>query len=170
MRGWARAEEEEWDSGLAQLRQGLTTWTAAGSETYRTYFLALLAEVLGKKGRIAEGLDVLAEALALMDGTAEGFHAAELHRLRGEFLLRQEASTVACHEAEACFRQALAIAQRQQAKSLELRAAISLTRLFQKQQRQVEARPILAAIYGWFTEGFDTRDLQEAKALLKQLS
>jgi predicted ATPase len=170
MRGWARAEEEEWDSGLAQLRQGLTAWTAAGSETYRTYFLALLAEVLGKKGCIAEGLDVLAEALALMDDTAEGFHAAELHRLRGEFLLRQEASTVAGHEAEACFRQALAIAQRQQAKSLELRAAMSLTRLYQKQDRQTEAHPMLAEIYGWFTEGFDTCDMQEAKALLEQLS
>ena len=113
---------------------------------------------------------MLAEALALMHRTGEAFHGAELHRLQGEFLLRQEAAEVACREAEACFRRALAIARRQQAKSLELRAAMSLTRLYQKQDRQAEARPMLAECYDWFTEGFDTPDLQEAKALLEQVS
>jgi predicted ATPase len=169
MRGWALAGQGASASGIAQLREGLTAWKAAGSETYRTYFLALLAEALGKEGRIEEGLGVLAEALAQMHGTGEGFHGAELHRLQGEFLLQREAAEGTCREAEACFRRALTIARRQQAKSLELRAAMSLTRLYQKQDRQAEARPMLTECYDWFTEGFDTRDLQEAKALLEAL-
>jgi predicted ATPase len=170
MRGWALAEQGARASGIAQIRQGLTAWKAAGSETYRTYFLALLAEALGKEGQIEKGLGVLAEALAQMHATGEGLHGAELHRLQGEFLLRREAVEVTSCEAEACFRQALTIAQRQQAKSLELRAAMSLTRLYQQQERPAEARPMLAECYGWFTEGFDTPDLQEAKVLLDQLS
>ena len=113
---------------------------------------------------------MLAEALALINSTGEGFHEAELHRLQGEFLLRQESAEGACHEAEACFRRALTIARGQQARSLELRAAMSLTRLYQKQDRQAEARPMLAECYDWFTEGFDTPDLREAKALLEQVS
>ena len=170
MRGWALAEQGAGAGGIAQLRQGLAAWAATGGETYRTYYLALLAEALGREGQIEEGLGVLAEALALMHGTGEAFHGAELHRLQGEFLLRQEAAEAACREAEACFRRALTIARRQQAKSLELRAAMSLTRLYQKQDRQAEARPMLAECYDWFTEGFDTPDLQEAKALLEQVS
>jgi predicted ATPase len=166
MRGWALAEQGAWASGIAQLRQGLTAWVATGGEAHHTYHLALLAEALGREGQIEEGLGVLAEALVLMHGTGEGFHGAELHRLRGEFLLRQEAAEGACREAEGCFGRALGMARRQQAKSLELRAAMSLTRLYQKQDRQAEARPMLADCYGWFTEGFDTADLQEAKALL----
>jgi predicted ATPase len=105
-----------------------------------------------------------------MHATDEGLHGAELHRLQGEFLLRREPTEVACREAEAYFLQALTIARRQQAKSLELRAAMSLTRLYQKQGRQAEARPRLAECYDWFTEGFDTLDLQEAEALLEQLT
>src|SRR5262249_53399683 len=170
MGGWAVSEQGAWTSGIAQLRQELTAFAATGAETYRTYYLALLAEALGREGQIEEGLGVLAEALALMHSTGEGFHGAELHRLQGEFLLRRETAEVACREAEACFRQALTIARRQQAKSLELRAAMSLTRLYQKQDRQAEARPMLAECYDWFTEGFDTRDLQEAKALLEEVS
>jgi predicted ATPase len=168
--GWALAEQGAGASGIAQMRQGLTAWTATGGETQRTYFLALLAEALGRGGQIEEGLGVLAEALALMHSTGEGFHGAELHRLQGEFLLRQEAAEVTYREAEACFRRALTIARRQQAKALELRTAMSLTRLYQKQDRQAEARPMLAECYDWFTEGFDTPDLQEAKALLEQVS
>jgi predicted ATPase len=170
LRGWALAEQGAGTSGLAQLRQGLTAWTATGGETQRTYFLALSAEALGRGGQIEEALGVLAEALALMHSTKEGFHGAELHRLQGEFLLRHEAAEGACREAEACFRQALTIARRQQAKSLELRAAMSLTRLYQKQGRQAEARPVLAECHDWFTEGLDTLDLREAKALLEQVS
>jgi predicted ATPase len=170
MRGWALAEQGAKAGGIAQLRQGLTAGKAAGSHTYRTYFLALLAEALGKEGQIEEGLGVLAEALAQMHATGEGFHGAELHRLQGEFLLLREAAEVTCREAEACFHRALMIARQQQAKSLELRAAMSLTRLYQKQDRMAEARPLLAECYGWFTEGFDTPDLQEAKVLLERLA
>jgi predicted ATPase len=170
MRGWALAQQGAQARGIAQLRQGLTDWKAAGSETYRTYFLALLAEALGQEGQIEEGLGVLAEALAQMQGTGEGLYGAELHRLQGEFLLRREAAEGACREAEACFHRALTIARGQQAKSLELRAAMSLARLCQKQDRPAKARPMLAECYSWFTEGFDTPDLQEAKALLERLA
>jgi predicted ATPase len=170
MRGWALAGLGAGAAGIAQLHQGLTAWKAAGSETYRTYFLALLAEALGKEGQIEEGLGVLAEALAQMDATSEGFHGSELHRLQGEFLLRREPAEVSGREAEACFRRALTIARRQQARSLELRAAMSLVRLYREQGRPAEARPLLAETFAWFTEGFDTPDLQEARALLELVS
>src|SRR5262249_56639673 len=101
MGGWARVEEGDCESGIDQIRQGLTDWVATGAETHRTYFLGLLAEALGRGGQIEEGLDVLAEALAMMHGTDTVFHGAELHRLRGEFLLRQRGTEVACPEAEA---------------------------------------------------------------------
>jgi predicted ATPase len=170
MRGWALAEQGACASGIAMLRQGLADWVATGSETHRTYFLGLLAEALGRGGQIEEGLGVLAEALTLMDGTGTVFFGAELHRLQGEFLLRQQGAEVAGREAEACFRRAFTVARRQQAKSLELRAAMSLTRLYQQQDRQAEARPLLTECYDWFTEGFDTPDLREANALLESLS
>jgi predicted ATPase len=170
MRGWALAEQGACASGIALLRQGLTDWAATGAQTHRTYFLGLLAEALGRGGQVAEGLGVLAEALAMMQSTGTIFHGAELHRLQGELLLRQETAEVACREAEAWFSRALTIARQQQAKSLELRAAMSLSRLYKQQGRQAEARPVLAETYGWFTEGFDTPDLLEARALLEQLS
>src|SRR5262249_11956440 len=169
-RGLGLAHQGDLASGIGQLRNGLTAWVATGSETYRTYYLALLAEALGREGQIEEGLGVLAEALALMHDTGEAFHGAELHRLRGEFLLRQESAEGAEREAEACFRRALTLARRQQAKSLQLRATMSLTRLYQKQDCHSEARPMLSECYDRFTEGFDTPDLREAKALLSQVS
>jgi predicted ATPase len=110
----------------------------------------------------------LAEALAVVDKSAEGYSEAELHRLKGE-LLRERAVPDA-HQAEACFHQALDVARRQQARSLELRAAMSLSRLWQQQGKRPEARALLAPLYGWFTEGFDTADLQEARALLEALA
>jgi predicted ATPase len=170
MRGWALAEQGAAADGIAELRQGLAGWAAVGSVTYQTYHLALLAEALGRDGQVGEALGVLADALARMHSSGERFHGAELHRLRGEFLLRQGTAEGACRDAEACFLRALAVARRQQARSLELRAAMSLTRLYQKQGRQADARPALAACYGWFTEGFDTADLREARALLEQVS
>jgi predicted ATPase len=170
MRGWAAAEQGSATRGIARLRQGLTDWVGTRSETSRIYFMAMLAEALGREGQIEEGLRVLAEALVLMHGTNERFHGAELHRLQGEFLLRQRSDEAGSVEAEACFRRAIAVARAQQAKSLELRAAMSLARLYQKQEHQDEARPMLAECYNWFTEGFDTPDLQEARALLEQLS
>jgi predicted ATPase len=170
MRGWALAEQGARGSGIAQLREGLDGYLVTGGGIYRAYFLALLAEALGREGQIEEGLGVLAEALALVHDTGEAFHGAELHRLQGEFLLRRAPAEVALHEAEACFHRAVAIARQQQARSLELRAAMSLTRLYQKQHRQAEARPMLAGCYDWFTEGLDTPDLQEARTLLEQVS
>jgi predicted ATPase len=166
MGGWALAEKGACAVGIAQIRQGLTAWVATGAETHRTYFLGLLAEALDRGGQIEEGLGVLSEGLFQLDATGTVFHGAELHRLQGEFLLRQETTEAACREAEACFRRALDIARYQQAKSLELRAAMSLTRLYQKQGRRAEARSVLAECYDRFTEGFETPDLQEARTLL----
>jgi predicted ATPase len=170
MRGWALAELGEGSRGIAMMRKGLSDWVATGAETHRTYFLGLLAEALGRRGQIVEGLSVLDEALVMMHGTGTVFHGAELHRLRGELLLRQEPASAANWLAEDCFRQALLLARRQQARSLELRAAMSLTRLYQRQDRQAEALPMLAECYGCFTEGFDAPDLLEAKALLEKVS
>jgi predicted ATPase len=132
----------------------------------RPFFLAMLAEAYEKGGEAEEGLNALAEALALVDKTGERWWEAELHRLKGELLLRRASPT---EEVEACFHQALDIARRQQAKSLELRAAMSLARLWQQQGKRTAACELLAPIYSWFTEGFDTADLQEAQALLDAL-
>jgi predicted ATPase len=138
-----------------------------GAETQRPYYLALLAEAHRKSGQAEGALEVVAEALTLVAKTGERWWEAELHRLRGELLLTASAGNH--REAASCFRQALAIARQQQAKSLELRAAISLSRLWQRQDKRDAARQLLAPVYGWFTEGFDTADLQEAKALLEAL-
>jgi predicted ATPase len=118
-------------------------------------------------GQPEEGLSVLAEALTDVHNTSLCYYEAELHRLHGELLLQAAGSG---DEAEACFRQAFDVARRQQAKSWELRAAMSLSRLWQRQGKRTEARELLAEIYGWFMEGFDTADLQEARALLEELS
>jgi predicted ATPase len=170
MGGWAQVEQGARERGIAQLRQGLTEFAATGAETHRTYFLGLLVDALAKEGKIDEAMSVIAEALVMLDGNGTLFHAPEIHRLRGECLLRQESTEVATREAEACFRDAIAIARRQQAKSLELRAAMSLSRLYRDGNRIGEARALLAETYGWFTEGFGTKDLQEAKALLDELA
>jgi predicted ATPase len=130
-------------------------------------YLAPLAEAYGQAGQVDEGLQVLAEALIYVEQSGECWWEAELHRLKGELLLLQSSDNRA--EAAASFQQALAIAQRQQAKSWELRAATSLARLWQRQGKRAEAYELLAPVYGWFTEGFDTADLQEAKALLEAL-
>jgi predicted ATPase len=167
MRGWALAMQGQGEEGIAHLHQGLAALRAAGAELSRSRDLALLAEAYGKVGQTEAGLTVLAEALAVVDKTGERYWEAELHRLKGELLLGL--STDNTTEAEACFQQALDVARRQEAKSLELRAAMSLSRLWQQQGKQAEARALLAPIYGWFTEGYDTADLQQAKALLEEL-
>ena len=131
------------------------------------YWLSLLAEALGQPGKAEDVLTVLAEALAVVNRTAERFWAAEIHRLTGEVLLRQAMPDA--QQAETCFLQALDIARHQQAKSLELRVAMSLSRLWQRQGKPAEARDVLAPIYNWFTEGFDTADLKEARASLEAL-
>jgi predicted ATPase len=119
----------------------------------------------GRAGQPEEGLAVVSEALALVDRTDERYYEAELYRLKGELLLMRGAED----KAEASYHKAIEVARGQSTKSLELRAATSLSRLWQQQGRRDRARQMLAEVYGWFTEGFDTRDLQEAKALLDEL-
>jgi predicted ATPase len=168
LRGWALVEQGQGETGIAQIHQGLATQRATGVVP-RTSRLGPLAEAYGKVGQIEAGLRVVAEALAISNRPAQGTEGtAELYRLQGELLLRQAVPDAP--QAEAYFQQALAIARHQQAKSLELRAAMSLSRLWQGQGKHDAARELLAPIYGWFTEGFDTADLQEAKALLDELS
>jgi predicted ATPase len=150
------------------MRRGLVAYRGTGAELHRPYFLSLLAEAYGEAGQPEEGLKVLVEALAMVDTTGERNWEAELHRRKGELLLMQQGQRVG--EAEECFWKALDIARRQQAKSLELRAVMSLSRLWQQQGKKEEVRQMLADIYGWFTEGFDTVDLKEAKALLQELA
>jgi predicted ATPase len=176
MRGWALAEQGQGKEGISQIRQGLIDYQATGAELFRPHHLALLAEAYQKNGQVEEGLATLAEALAFVDRTGERFYEAELYRIKGELTLAQSSVTDPRllvpdpqGEAEACFLKAIEIAQKQQAKSLELRAATSLARLWQQQSKQKEAHQLLSTIYGWFTEGFDTKDLQEAKALLEEL-
>jgi predicted ATPase len=168
LRGWALFAQGQGTEGMVQMRQGLTALQATGGDVRRPLFLALLAEAYGGIGQTEEGLNVLAEALAAAEKTGGRFYEAELYRLKGELLVARAAEPDA--EAEACFQQALDIARRQQAKSLELRAAMSLSRLWQQQGKHDEARELLTSVYGWFTEGFDTADLREAKALLEELS
>jgi predicted ATPase len=167
-RGWALAMQGEDEAGLAQLRQGLAAILAAGQELSRPFALILLAEAAGHVGQVEDGLRLLAETLTVLEASGRGELLAEAYRLQGALLLRQAVLVMA--QAEACFQQALAVARRQQAKSWELRAATSLSRLWQQQGKRNEARQLLAPIYGWFTEGFDTADLQDAKALLAELS
>jgi predicted ATPase len=165
MLGWAQVAQGQDKEGLAQMRHGLAALRATGASLRLPYYLALLAEACGQTGEVAEGLALLAEALAHAHHTGEAWMEAELHRLKGELLLALSIDHQA--EAEGCLRQSLAVASRQQAKSLELRAALSLARLWQQQGKRAAAYALLAPIYGWFTEGFDTADLQEAKALLE---
>jgi TOMM system kinase/cyclase fusion protein len=168
LRGWALAVQGQGEAGIAQIHQGLAAFRAVGSELGQSWLLALLAEAYGEVGQTEEGLTLLAEALAVVDKTEERYWEAELHRLKGELLLAVSAEKHA--EAETCFHHALDLARHQQGKSLELRAAMSLSRLWQQQGKRDEARALLAPIYSWFTEGFDTADLQEAKALLEALT
>jgi predicted ATPase len=168
LQGWVLAVQGQSAAGLAQLQQGLAAYRATGAAVAQTYFLALLADAYGHAGHPEAGLAAVREALAWVDQQGERFHEAELYRLQGDLLLAHAPASLP--EAETCLQQALAVAHRQQAKALELRAAISLGRLWQQQGRQEKAHDLLAPLYGWFTEGFDTADLQEAKTLLEELA
>jgi predicted ATPase len=174
LQGWVLAEQGQKEAGIAQMRDGLAAFRATGGEVRLPYYLTLLAEACGKAGQAADGLMLVADALALSEGKGERWRDVELHRLKGELRLQQRhethAESSALSKAEAHFHEALAIAHRQHAKLLELRAAMSLSRLWQQQGKRDEARELLAPVYGWFTEGFDTADLHEAKALLEELS
>jgi class 3 adenylate cyclase/predicted ATPase len=169
--GWMLIAQGRVEEGIATMRQGLAAVRNPGPGGEVPYRLAQLAEAYGMVGQTDQGLSTLNEALDLVHHTEERRWEAELYRLQGE-LLRKAAGGVQRAEwtPQACFQHALEIARRQQAKSLELRAAMSLARLWQQQGKRDEAHALLAPIYGWFTEGFDTADLQEAKALLEELS
>ena len=164
--GWACVSQGALEEGEAEIRRGLTGWQAAGAEFHRPHHLTWLAEAHGKMGHIDEGLAVLAQALALVEQTGERYYEAEIRRLQAEFLLKLGHPD----RAEAGLLQAIEVARQQSAKSLELRATVSLSRLWQSWGRRQDARHLLAEIYDWFTEGFDTVDLVEAKALLEELA
>jgi len=168
LRGWALVHQGQTQEGIEQINQGMRDYRATGAELGRPYFLALLAEAYGIVEQPEAGLMVLTEALTLVDTTGERWYEAALYRLKGELLLQRSSDNHT--EAETCFQHAISIAQSQQAKSWELRAATSLARLWQQQGKRDEARQVLGDVYGWFTEGFDTADLQEAKALLESLT
>jgi predicted ATPase len=165
--GWTLVTQEQREEGLVQMRQGMTEVLTMGAELYRLQLLLPLAEAYGTMGQVAEGLQTLAEARVVLEATGQRFYEAELYRLMGALQLQQADPDAS--QAEACFQQALAVARRQEARSWELRAATSLARLWQSQGKRQEAYDLLAPVYGWFTEGFDTADLQEAKALLEAL-
>ncbi len=166
LRGWALAEQGQAEEGIAQIQQGCHAARATGGELGRSLFLALLGEAYGNEGQTAEALRTLAEGLAMADKSGERVYEAELRRVKGELLLKQGATEAASEE---CFRQAIELARHQSARALELRAAMSLARLWQTQGKAPEARDLLAPVFEWFTEGFDTADLMDAKALLDEL-
>lgn len=166
LKGWALTKSGQVELGIVQMRQGLDLYLTTGSESNRPYFLSFLAEAYLQLEQVDAGLGIVSEALQIVEATGERFWEAELYRLKGEFLQVQIRQT----EAEECFGQALNIARLRGAKSLELRATMSLARLWQQQGKVEAARQLLAEIYGWFTEGFDTKDLQSACLLLQNLS
>jgi predicted ATPase len=168
LRGWALAMQGQGEEGLAQVCQGIAAYRAIGAAVFVPYLCTVLAEVADHLGHPEDGVQALAEAHLLVEQQEERWWAAEVARLRGVLLLRQTGTPPA--EAETWLQRALEVARRQEAKSLELRAAMSLSRLWQQQGKGAEAYDLLTPIYGWFTEGFETADLQEAKALLETLA
>jgi predicted ATPase len=168
LRGWALVGQGQCEEGIAQLREGLVAYRATGAQLECSHWLALLAEAYRDTGQPEEGLRMIAEALDHVAQTRIMYYEAELHRLEGELRLRLDNPDE--QQAETSFRRALEIARQQQAKSWELRAAPSLARLWGEKGRRSEARDLLAPVYDWFTEGFDTADLKDAKALLDELA
>jgi predicted ATPase len=168
LHGWALSVQGQRRTGITRLREGLRAYTDTGAAILETYWSALLAEALAQDGQTAEALEILNKTLARLHSAGEHRWEAELHRQRALLLLTPPWRRPA--EAAASLHQALAVAHRQGAKSLELRAAISLSRLWQQQGRQTAARDLLADMYGQFSEGFDTADLREARALLAALA
>jgi tetratricopeptide (TPR) repeat protein len=166
IRGWCLGAMGQAVEGIPSLRRGIAIWRTTGAKLEMPFYLMTLAEVYGMAGQPDEGLDRLAEAANLVETTQERWAEAEMHRLRGTLLLAMNEHAAA----ENSYRHALAVAQRQSAKFWELRAATSLARLWRDQGKRTEARDLLAPIYGWFTEGFETPVLQDAKALLDQLA
>jgi predicted ATPase len=172
VRGWALAEQCQGEEGIAQIRQGISAYRGTGAELAICSQLGFLAEAYEKVRQTEEGLSVLAEALMLVNRTGECHYKAELYRLKGTLTLQSQVQDPKsqAQEAEECFHKTIEIARQQQAKSFELRASTSLACLWQQQGKREEAHELLFEIYNWFTEGFDTKDLQEATALLQELS
>jgi predicted ATPase len=168
LEGWVLAEEGREEAPVARLRADIAAYRATGNELYGPYLLWLLASTQLKHGDLAGGLDTVATALGMADVPGAPVLEPDLYRLRGELLLARDPA--AAPEAEIAFGQAIDIAQRQATKSWELRAAMSLGQLWQRQGKREDARRLLAGVYGWFTEGFDTNDLKDAKALLDAMS
>jgi tetratricopeptide (TPR) repeat protein len=167
--GVALIAQAQWEEGITYIQQGLEAYTG---EVARTTYLAWLAEGYRGVGQVDAGLEAIAEALRLVEKNDERFYEAEVYRIKGELTLAQSSAQrleSRISEAERCFLRAIEIAQEQQAKSLELRATVSLARLWQQQGKRTEAHRLLSEVYNWFTEGFDTKDLQEAKVLLNEL-
>src|SRR5262249_9853499 len=168
--GWAMAASGAVVEGTERLRRGLLDWLATDSVTYHTYYLGLLADVLGRHGQVKEAFRLLTEALDLARDTGEGLYEAELHRLGGEMWLRDTGCPEAPARAEEAFRRAIDVARRQAAKSLELRAAVSLTRLLRDQGRPAEGQALLREVVDRFTEGWDASDLRQARNLLAEFA
>ena len=164
--GWADALAGDLEGGIARMRLHMSELKAAGSEYISDRYFAFIATALGRLRRFDEALRIVDESFPFIERTGQQYYEAELHRLKGELLLAQDSSN---GQAEQSFRAAIEIARKQHAKSWELRATTSLARLLAKQGKRDKARPMLAEIYNWFTEGFDTADLKDAKALLEEL-
>ena len=173
LQGLKLADQGHHQRGIAQTKKGLENFKASGLEVRQPYYLAQLAEVCRQAGAVADGLAALDEALEISMRRGEAWYAAELYRLKGVLLLQSQdggSATTAQRDAEACFQHSVDIARQQSAKSLELRSTLSLAQLWVQQDKRAEARQSLAEIYGWFSEGFATRDLQIAKDLLETLA
>jgi predicted ATPase len=167
-RGWAMASMGNYAEGVAVMRQGLAMYRRTGVEVGQPILMCQLAEACIEAGRLDEGLAALTEALTTAERNGNRIWEPEMHRLRGDLALKRHEANV--EEAEACFRRAIGVARQQHARILELRATTSLARLLAEQGRRDEAHSVLAEVYNWFTEGFDTPDLKEAKALLDELA
>ena len=173
VRNGVLAEQGQVEEGIARMQQGLAAFRAMGAELVRIVHLPWLAAAYAQAGQVEEGLSVVVETLAAVEKTGERVSEAELYRLKGQLTLQSSVQGLVSRvpkEAEECFWKAIEVARHQQAKSLELRAVMSLARLWQQQGKTKEAHRMLSEIYHWFTEGFDTKDLQDAKALLDELS
>jgi predicted ATPase len=166
-RGWAMANQDQVRAGLAEMRRGMDACVALGMRLFQPYQQALLAEAYLHAGEAQIGLDVVEEAMRFVTESGVRFWDAELRRLKGTLLTHLAPGEP--QEAEACYQESLSVARHQQAKSLELRAAMSLARLWRDEGRRDEARDLLAGVYDWFSEGFDTPDLRDAKALLDEI-
>jgi predicted ATPase len=165
--GWALLRRGDPAAAIARIHDGLAAARATQAHIFEPIFLAFVAEALAQTGAMTEGLKVVAEALEIADASGQNWANAELYRLRGNLLVTLPSSDQA--KVEAYLRKALTIARQQGTRGFELRAAVSLARLLSDQGRRTEARDLLAPVYGWFAEGFDTQDLKEAKALLGEL-